>query len=109
MTFYRGAAIKASDLLREGAEIYDKNNQIYGDAFVVVGRVMAELLPNGVKLQTEEDFRRFHLLEWTIGKLARYAANFARGGHADSIIDASVYCAMLAAEDKIIAEGKKDG
>jgi hypothetical protein len=105
--FYRGATINAADLMRDGATIYDDRNKIYGDAFVVVGKVMRELFPNGVELKTEEDFRRFHLLEWTIGKLSRYAANFSEGGHLDSITDASVYCAMLAAEDKIIDDEKK--
>ncbi len=94
----------AADILRKAAETYEERNEQYGDAFVVVGKVMEALMPEGVELKTEEDFRRFHLLEWSVGKLVRYAQNFDKGGHADSVLDASVYLAMLGFEEEVINE-----
>lgn len=91
-----------ADLLEAGAKVYRERNKVYGDAFLTVGNVMAAMFPDGVELKTPDDFARFHLLEWQVGKTVRYATNFNKGGHADSILDASVYSAILAAVDERI-------
>jgi hypothetical protein len=59
------------------------------------GQAMAALFPGGVLLKTPEDFTRFILLVMTTTKVARYAANFAKGGHADSAHDLGVYAFLL--------------
>ena len=97
----------AASVLRIGADIYEERNKMYGDNFATMGKVFAEFFPNGVELKTEEDFRRFHLFNYIIGKMGRYAQTFEIGGHLDSLDDTVVYAAMLANEDRIIASQKK--
>lgn len=80
-------------ILKEMAETYAERNLVYGDAFKSVGDVMAALFPNGVTLETEDDFTRWHLFELAIVKITR----FANGGllHKDSVHDLAVYAAMI--------------
>ena len=99
--------LNASIFMQAGAKVYDERNKEYGDAFIIVGKVMNSIFPNGVNLESEEDFRRFHLFEWMIGKIVRYAQNFEKGGHEDSIKDAMVYASMLAFEDSVIEISKQ--
>jgi hypothetical protein len=91
------------EILRDGADTYEMRNTIYGDTYKIHGVVAAALFPNGVKLETPEDHIRFGLFTMKIGKLTRYAQNFATGGHADSTHDDMVYTAMLAEVDADIA------
>lgn len=85
--------------LHEAAAIFEERNGIYQDAYLVVGKVTAALFPNGVRLVTEEDHNRWHLLELIIVKLTRYSANW-QTGHAESMEDLTVYSAMLRALDR---------
>lgn len=80
--------IEANDLFA------DRNGQ-YGNTFEKPGSVLQALFPEGITLKTEEDFKRYNLLGMVTGKLMRYAGNFEKGGHKDSIQDAAVYCHML--------------
>lgn len=82
-----GAAV-----LRAAAETYEERNAIYGDNFRNVGAVMRAIFPDG--MPTDMALRdEWHLFELIIVKLTRFAnADLA---HADSIHDASVYCAMI--------------
>ena len=82
-------------LLGDAAKTFEQRNKVYGSAYKRHGYVMSALLPDGVRLNSSEDFMRFGLLNMVVGKLVRYSSNFAGGGHADSIHDAMVYCAML--------------
>lgn len=84
--------------LREAAGVFENRNGVYQDAYMIVGKVTQDLFPNGVKLETEEDHTRWHLLELIIVKLTRYSANWATG-HKESMDDLIVYGAMLAALD----------
>jgi len=90
--------------LRQAAQLFEERNAQYGDAYIVVGKVLHELFPKGIALNSPEDHARMHLLGWTVGKLTRYAANFSKGGHEDSLKDASVYTAMLRNLDMKIEE-----
>lgn len=91
------------EILREGADTYETRNAIYGSTYLIHGQVAAALFPNGVVLNTPEDHVRFGLVTMQIGKLTRYAQNFAHGGHADSNHDLMVYTAMLSEVDGAIA------
>jgi hypothetical protein len=91
--------VKASDLLDKAADLYRQRNAVYGDNFEQIGPVMKGLFPNGIKLETEADFIRFHLLMLDVVKTSRYCNNFDKGGHLDSIQDKTVYCAMVEAAD----------
>jgi hypothetical protein len=56
---------------------------------------MAALFPEGVELKSPSDFTRFALFAQAHGKLVRYAARFAAGGHPDSLDDTAVYAQIL--------------
>jgi len=85
----------ANNLLRKAAELYEKRNKVYGDNYLLVGEVMKGFFPNGLMLNTIEDFNRFHIFMLTVVKQTRYVIGWGKGGHPDSIADATVYCAML--------------
>jgi hypothetical protein len=83
----------AADILEAMAATFRERNKVYGDNFIRVGDMMAALFPNGVELQTPDDFVRFHLLELSVVKLTRFAVSGLT--HIDSIHDSAVYDAML--------------
>jgi hypothetical protein len=83
------------------AEYHPRNGDIDPFTFAKHGAIMATLFAghDGIKLQSEHDFNRYHLLVQICVKLARYVENFEQGGHQDSIHDLAVYAAMLGAYD----------
>lgn len=83
------------DHLTNTAGIYRERNALYGDNYKRFGHVMLHMFPGGLTLRSAEDFNRFGVLVQIVGKVTRYAANFERGGHADSLDDNIVYAAML--------------
>lgn len=88
-------------LLKKHASIFEQRNAVYGDNYRMVGRIMVAMFPDGVpKIETVEDFNRWHLFELAIVKLSRYAVNYQAGGHEDSLDDMIVYLAMVAMCDK---------
>jgi hypothetical protein len=82
-------------MLEEMAATFKERNTTYRDNYLIVGQMLAALYPDGITLKTPEDFIRFHLVDWTIGKLSRWANTGM--DHEDSIKDAAVYTTMLAA------------
>lgn len=87
--------IQGGDVLRDMLETFEERNTRYGKNYLKVGAVLKVLFPEGVKLETEDDFIQFHFLDWIIGKLTRFSADRK---HIDSIHDLGVYAAMLTAE-----------
>lgn len=81
--------------LREKAALYEERNVIYGDNYKRFGPIMALLFPNGLTLNTPDDFNRYGVFVQVAAKLTRYAENFTRGGHIDSLDDTAVYSMML--------------
>lgn len=67
----------------------------YGDNYNMMGVVMKALYPDGITLKTEDDFIRWHWVDWTVGKLTRWVKTGMN--HEDSIKDAAVYVTFLAA------------
>lgn len=86
-------------ILIEGAQTYAERNAEYGDNFRLFPRVMVALFPDGIGLQTYEDWMRMQFFVLKIIKLTRYTQNMHVGGHHDSIHDDMVYSAMLEAVD----------
>jgi hypothetical protein len=84
-------SIDAAALLEELAGRFRERNGKYKDNWRNLGDVMVALYPDGITLRTHEDFVKFHLLEWTIGKLTRYV----NSDDGDSIEDGAVYMAMI--------------
>jgi hypothetical protein len=77
------------------AELYRERNAVYGESYNTFGRVFAALFPSGLVIRTVDDANRAALLFHVVDKLVRYANNFERGGHGDSLDDISVYAQML--------------
>lgn len=88
--------INAGVLLREASDLYSERNAIYGSNYKRVGAAVAALFPDGVKLDSEEAFNRWHIFELIVVKLSRWAVAVERGGsHKDSLKDLAVYAAIL--------------
>lgn len=81
--------------LRLKADIYEERNKVYGDNYKLFGSVIRVMFPEGVHLETEEDHNRWGIFVQIVAKVTRYAANFHRGGHDDSLDDNAVYSMML--------------
>lgn len=89
------------EMLNEAIAVREQRNADYADAYILHGNVVKALFPDGVKLDTPEDMRRFAVLDIIIGKLLRYTLNFDKGGHDDSMKDISVYSNMLRHLDEL--------
>lgn len=83
------------DMLRESAQTYEERNKVYGDNYKRFGPIMALLFPHGPNLVTEDDHNRFGVFVQCVSKITRYAENFGKGGHDDSLLDLAVYANML--------------
>jgi len=87
--------MRADDRLQALAELFRERNDSYGDVYHRFGDLFAAMFPHGVHLRTPADMGRFALLAHIVTKLQRYAHQFSRGGHVDSLDDLSVYAQML--------------
>lgn len=87
--------MRVPEMLRESAQTFEERNKVYGDNYRKFGRVMAAIFPEGIELRTAEDHNRFGVFVQMVGKVTRYAENFNRGGHSDSLLDLAVYSQML--------------
>jgi len=96
--------IKADKVLEQMAQTFREKNTLYGDNYLTVGKVMKDLFPDGITLETEYDHILFHWINWMVGKLSR----FVNTGMIDrnSIHDLAVYAAMI--EDFIITNEKEN-
>ncbi len=83
----------AADILAEMADTYRERNKVYGDNYKRVGEVMVALFPNGVTINTKDEFNVWHLFELMVVKLTRFANSGL--SHEDSIHDLAVYAAMV--------------
>lgn len=88
----------AADFLTAGAETNRQRTALYGDSHARVGRVLDAMFPGGVSISDVHDQNRYRLLVQIVDKLCRYTGRWPEP-HADSLLDLSVYAAMLAAED----------
>jgi hypothetical protein len=88
--------------LNKSADTYKERNAVYKDNYLMVGRVMKALFPNGAPpLVTEEDYNRWHLFELAIVKLTRYVISWDNP-HQDSLEDMIVYLAMVGGRDEVL-------
>jgi len=95
----------AGDILTEGGETFKERHKVYGNNFLKVGPMLVAMFPDGITLKTAEDFIRFELFMLKVVKCSRYAENFSKGGHMDSVHDDMVYSAMLEYVDTVLREG----
>ena len=88
--------VGVSDTISEMGSLFKERGEVYGNNYKQFGFVCRFLFPDGkVELSTPQDHNRFGILVQIISKLTRYAQNFNKGGHRDSLIDLSLYCHML--------------
>lgn len=90
--------------LRHAADIFEERSKIYGDNYKRFGYIMVGLFPNGLSLKSPEDFGRMGVFVQIVSKMTRYAEQFEKGGHPDSLDDTSVYSMMLQDLDSIARE-----
>lgn len=83
------------EMLRAAAEVYEQRNKLYGDNYKNFGKWVSQLFPNGLTVETESDWNRLGVLVQILAKISRYAENFNKQGHDDSLLDNIVYTAML--------------
>lgn len=89
------------DLLRKAAQTYEERGRVYGDNYKLFGHVLAAMFPSGLTIRSVDDWNRIGIFVQVMSKVTRYANNFTKGGHEDSLLDNSVYSAMLAELDEI--------
>jgi len=82
-----------STLLREAADLFEKKNIEYGNAYKDHPRIMHMLLGE-ITLKTPEDYSRYTRISSIVAKLNRYAKNWPNG-HEDSAADLIVFAGML--------------
>jgi hypothetical protein len=82
-------------LLEQMRRTHQERGATYKENYIALGKTMVAMFPNGITLKTEEDFIRYDFFNWMMGKMTRFAQADCR--HVDSVMDASVYGAMLAA------------
>ena len=82
------------ELLRRAANTYEERHHIYGDNYKNYGALMKAFYPEGLKLDTEQDWIQLGLIHNCTTKLARYCGTKSKG-HQDSAHDLCVYASML--------------
>lgn len=87
------------DGLEKLCELRKNRNAVYGNIARKKGYVMKALFGE-LSLKTEDDFARYGTLDTIVSKLLRYANNFEKGGHIDSLNDISVYAQILRSLDE---------
>lgn len=92
--------------LNNAAKIFEERSKIYGMNYHHFGKAMQGFFPHGLELTSEEEFNRLGLFVMMASKLTRYAQNFKKGGHKDSMDDLSVYAQMTNEADQLF---KKKG
>jgi hypothetical protein len=82
--------------LESKARIYEERNKLYGDNYKRFGPIMKMLLANQSLNPADADqMNRLGVFTQLVSKVTRYAENFTRGGHDDSLDDLAVYAMML--------------
>jgi hypothetical protein len=90
------------DMLREAAAVYEERNTLYSDNYKRFGSYLAHMFPSGIMVETPDDWNRVGLFMHIMTKVSRYAENWDRGGHDDSLQDLVVYATMLREIDRDI-------
>jgi hypothetical protein len=98
-----------ADLLQESVNTFKQRGEVYGNDYERFGRIMKAVFPGGFYFNDAASdvtitWTRMNYLIMIVNKIARYAENFDKGGHDDSLNDISVYAAMLRHIDQEIAE-----
>lgn len=94
------------DRLRDAAHLFEERDRAYGGNYRSMGAVMAAMYPGGLRIQTAAEWTRLMLQVHRVTKETRYACNFQRGGHPDSLEDLCVYAQMANETDFLASLGR---
>jgi hypothetical protein len=86
---------EAPDFLRIAEEIWKQRQTHYGSSYQKGGAIYKAFFPDGITLETEEDFARFATFVMIVSKLNRYSQSITNGGHMDSANDLINFSAIL--------------
>lgn len=95
------------EMLLDSAATFEERSKVYGDNYKRFGAVMQRMFPNGLSCNSVDDFNRLGVFVQIVSKVTRYAEQFAKGGHDDSLLDLSVYATMLRELDAAAAANKE--
>lgn len=85
-----------ADRLREGAEKFDEVGRKYGHGYIRFGSIMKALFPEGLTIETQEDWIRVGLFQMIVHKVVRQADDLhSEDPDPDHARDLKVYAAML--------------
>ena len=90
--------MKKNEIVRNlemSSKTFQERAKQYGATYDRGGHIMSAMFPDGIFLDTPENFSRFLHLAMVMTKMNRYATSLTEGGHQDSAHDAIVYSAML--------------
>lgn len=97
------------EFLSDGAKTYAERSKTYGNNYLVIGKMLAATFPDGLTINSADDWNRLVNFIQIMNKLSRYANLFLQGGHADSMHDLMVYGAMQSSiDDEILSRGASD-
>lgn len=83
-----------ADELERAAEIFRERQAVYGKNWIQFGPMMHEIFPEGLKIETAEEWARLGILIQVANKFTRICQTFKKGGHIDSSDDLAVYASM---------------
>ncbi len=83
----------ADKVMEQMLATFKERAKVYGNNYLIIGNVMAEMFPNGVTLKTADDHNKWHLFLMSMIKATRLANTNLQ--HEDSAHDAAVYMSML--------------
>ncbi len=93
------------EIMQAASETFAERAKVYGEeGYRSHSKLVSSLFPEGITLKTEDEFTRFWLFNMLIVKLTRYATNYAKGGHQDSVHDLGVYAFILESFDTRMAD-----
>lgn len=95
------------EMLLDSAATFEERSKVYGENYKRFGAVMALLFPTGLCCKSIDDHNRLGVFVQVVSKVTRYAENFHKGGHEDSLIDISVYATMLRELDAFVKESNR--
>lgn len=84
-----------ADYLRMSADVFEERDKAYGSSYKQFGKILMAFFPEGLAINCEDDMNRYGIFHMMLVKMQRYANNFYKGGHKDSLVDLSTYSAML--------------
>lgn len=88
--------MKADKILEDMAKTFRERGKVYGDNYIRFGNMLHALFPNGLTINTPEDWVKFGFFFNIMQKASRFTTKNAMT-HADSVHDMGVYSAMLEA------------